>query len=75
MRGVDSTTVAAFQHRVARDADAIFEDADFVDVILNFYCAFPCRFGDRVVVAIDRDHTLVADTPFNRKHRVVRNGR
>ena len=74
MRGVNPAPVAPFQHRVAGDADTTFEDADLIDVVLHFHGAFARCLRHRVVVAINRDHALVADTPLYRQHCAVGNG-
>lgn len=53
MRGVNPAPIAPFQHRVASNADAIFEDADLVDVVLHFDRAPASGVRHRVVIAID----------------------
>ena len=57
---IDPAAAFTFENGVSGDQRAVLEDADLVDVVLNFHDALPGRVGDAVEIAVDRDHTLVA---------------
>ena len=74
MRRVNPAPIASFQDRVVGDAGPILKDADLVDKVLHLDNAFARRFPHRVVIAIEPDHTFMADPPFHRQHRAVGDG-
>ena len=71
MAGIDAALVLALQHRMAGDQMAVLEDPNLGRMVLNLNDPPPCRVGDAVLVATNRDHAFLADPPFHGEHRIV----
>lgn len=75
MTGGDSSPAASFQHRMAGNKGAVFEDADLVRQRMHLDHPFPGGVGDAVEIAADRDHAFVRDPAFQLEHRAERQRR
>ena len=56
---------------MAGDEMPVLEDAQFGRVMLDLERPSPGGAGDGVEVAAHRDHPVLADPPFDRKHGIV----
>ncbi|MEM9438537.1 MAG: hypothetical protein AAGA15_16030 [Pseudomonadota bacterium] len=63
------------RHGVACDLDTVLEDAERIGVVLNVEGAPARCVRHAVVIAVDRDHAIMADPSFNGQNSFVREGR
>ncbi len=75
MRGVDAALVLSFQNRVRGDLGAVLEDPNLMRMVLDLDDALSGRVRDAVVIAVDRDHTLVTDPSLDGQHGAIRDRR
>ena len=71
MRRVDAAPRFAFQNRMTSDQLAVLVDPQFGGVMLDLERAPPGSIGNGIEVTADRDHSVLAQPPFDRQHRAV----
>ena len=74
MGRIEAALVLALQDRMGGDQRAVFEDAHLPGVALHLDDPLPRGVGDRVEVAPDRHHSLVAHPPLDRQNGAVAGG-
>ncbi|WP_292491102.1 hypothetical protein [Mesorhizobium sp.] len=74
MSRIDPILAAPLEHRMAGDQPAFVQDADAVGKLVNLDKS-PGAIGNAIVVAADRDETIMADATLQLEKRVEGNCR
>lgn len=74
MSRIDPILATPLEHRMAGNQPAFVQDADAVGKLVNLDKA-PGAIGNAIVVAADRDETIMADATLQLEKRVEGNGR